>query len=57
LGRTILHNACENNYESIVRELLLDARINVSIRDNFGETAMDIAIRKNITELPKCSRE
>jgi len=44
-GWTGLHRVCYWGYEACVKELLLDARINTSIRDNQGKTARDIAIR------------
>ena len=42
-GWIVLHRACYNNRIGFVRDLLLDARINIIIRTNRGETARDIA--------------
>jgi len=43
-GCTGLHHACERIDYGIVRELLLDARIDIMIRDRWGITALDNAI-------------
>jgi len=43
-GQTGLHWACYWKRKACVRELLLDARINVLIRDNKGKTARDDAL-------------
>ena len=48
-GQTGLHSLCYWERETCVRELLLDARINVLIRDDWRKTARDIALeRKHI---------
>ena len=44
LKGTALHCACYNDRVEIVRELLLDARVNPLIRDEERNTARDIAI-------------
>jgi len=43
-GETRLHNLCRAGYKVCVRELLLDARVNTSIRDKWKETALDVAM-------------
>jgi len=44
-GDTRLHQVCFEGSEAYVKELLLDARINTSIRNKYRETALDIALR------------
>ena len=46
LESTGLHWACGANKIRIVKELLLDARINISVRNIWEQTALDIAIRQ-----------
>jgi len=46
-GCTGLYYACSYDNIEIVRELLLDARVNPSIRNNRGRTAQDIAIERS----------
>ena len=41
---TGLHDFCFYGHETCVRELLLDARINMSIRNKFGDTARNTAL-------------
>jgi len=43
---TILHEICYSNRIGMARELLLDARINTSVCDIYGYTAMKNAIRR-----------
>ena len=45
-GWTGLHEACYNNYIEYVKELLLDARVDPSIRNRLGKTAIDYAIKR-----------
>jgi len=52
-GQTGLHYACARNNIENVKELLLDARVNTLIRDNWGNTALDIAIRGGHHEIAK----
>jgi len=42
-GETVLHDFCLCGHKAWVRELLLDARINVLISDDDGKTARDVA--------------
>ena len=44
-GCTVLHNVCPYGRIGIIIELLLDARIDSSIRDNRRITARDYALR------------
>jgi len=44
-GETALHNGCGWGHEACVKELILDARVNTSIRDIYGRTARDLALR------------
>jgi len=50
-GWTGLHIACLEGYKAHVKELLLDARIDLSIRDKDGRTARDCAIRETHPEI------
>ena len=51
LGCTILHILCYSNNIDLIRELLIDARADVMIRDNQGKTARDIAINYEYDEI------
>ncbi|MDG6894308.1 ankyrin repeat domain-containing protein [Volucribacter amazonae] len=46
LGYTAIHYACINGYQDIV-ELLLFYGANPNIKDEFGQTALDIAFSSN----------
>ena len=43
-GRTGLHRLCIFGHKEGVRELLIDARVDLTIRSNEGKTALDIAV-------------
>ena len=53
LGQTGLHRLCSLGRKALVKELLLDARVNTSIRDGWGETARDIALRNKDYNIAK----
>jgi len=50
---TGLHWLCYGGYEALVKEYLLDARINTSIRNKYGETARDYALEQGYTRIAK----
>jgi len=52
-GRTGLHYLCYWGHKARVREYLLDARINVLIRDNNGYTARDYALKYRYPDIAK----
>jgi len=54
-GNTGLHNFCRFGpaYKICVKELLLDARINTSICDIWGDTAQDIALIRGYSGIAK----
>ena len=53
-GETELYMACYcGRSKACVRELLLDARVDTSIRDEKGRTARDIALRKGYPRIAK----
>jgi len=45
-GWTGLYFACWNNHIECVRELLLDARVDLSIRDDLEDSALNIALKR-----------
>jgi len=49
--QTVLHLACYNNQIEIAGEVLLDARVDILIRDYWKETALDIAKRCKYHEI------
>ena len=56
-GEAGLHHACFMRRKACVREYLLDARVNVLIRDTYDkETALDIALRKGYSDIAKIIR-
>jgi len=52
-GNTGLYWACCWGRKACVRELLLDARINVLIRNDYGKTARDIALEWKYSRIAK----
>lgn len=44
-GITALHAACANNHLESVQLLLKDSSIDLDIRDKFGRTAVDVALK------------
>jgi len=55
-GRTGLYQVCYWRRKACVKEYLLDARINVLIRDNNGKTARDIALEQGQPDIAKIIR-
>jgi len=53
---TELHWACWLKREACIRELLLDARVNVLIRDNKGYTARDYALERGYPDIAQIIR-
>jgi len=52
-GRTELHRVCFWGRKALVKEYLLDARVNTSIRDDDGNTARDEAITCGHSDVAK----
>jgi len=52
-GRTGLHRICYFGCKACVKELLLDARAYVLIRDEKGRTARDIALERRYPDIAK----
>ena len=52
-GWTGLHEFCHCGREACVREYLLDARVDVLIRNNNGRTARDKALRNEYPDIAK----
>ena len=50
---TELYWLCYGGYEALVKEYLLDARINTSIRNKYGETARDYALEQEYSGIAK----
>ena len=55
-GESGLHYLCFWGHESYVKELLLDARVNTSIRNNMGKTARDKALERGYSDIAKILR-
>jgi len=51
--QTGLHLMCYWKRKACVRELLLDARVNVLIRNDYGKTARDIALEQKYPDIAK----
>ena len=52
-GSTGLHNFCIDGRKAYVKELLLDARVDTSICDNQGKTALYIALEQGYHRIAK----
>jgi len=52
-GQTGLRRFCGSGHEACVKELLLDARVNTTIRNNNGKTARDIALEWRYSGIAK----
>jgi len=52
LGRSELHRACQMG-QALVKEYLLDARINTSIRNKYGDTTRDYALKYRYPDIAK----
>jgi len=53
VGWTVLYHVCFSGLKACVKELLLDARIDVLIRDNKGRTARDYALKRGYPGIAK----
>ena len=52
-GQTGLHRFCVVEHKTCVKELLLDARVNKTIRDNDGKTAQYYALKYGYSDIAK----
>jgi len=53
LGDTGLHRFCRFEHKELARELLLDTRVNVHIRNNYGKIALDYALEQGCLDIAK----
>jgi len=52
-GKTGLHRLCSLGRKALVKEYLLDARVNTYIRNKWRETARDTALERGYPEIAK----